>query len=41
MINGSLVTAQSRKRYFWTNIPNVTLPEDRNIFLNDILLGDD
>jgi DNA-cytosine methyltransferase len=39
MINGSLVTAQSRKRYFWTNIPNVTLPEDRNIVLNDILLG--
>jgi DNA-cytosine methyltransferase len=41
MINGSLVTAQNRKRLFWSNIPNVTLPEDRNIFLNDILLGDD
>jgi DNA-cytosine methyltransferase len=37
MINASLVSAQNRKRLFWTNIPNVTLPEDRNILLKDIL----
>lgn len=37
MINTSLVSAQSRKRLFWTNIPNIVLPEDRNIFLKDIL----
>ena len=37
MINASLVSAQNRKRLFWTNIPNVTLPEDRGILLRDIL----
>lgn len=40
MINASLVSAQNRKRLFWTNIPNITQPEDRNIFLKDILLPD-
>lgn len=40
MINASLVSAQSRKRLFWTNIPNVTLPEDRGILLKDILQPD-
>ena len=37
MINASLVSAQNRKRFFWTNIPNITLPEDRKIYLKDIL----
>lgn len=37
MINAALVSAQNRKRLFWTNIPNVTQPEDRNIYLKDIL----
>jgi len=37
MINASLVSAQSRKRLFWTNIPVVGLPEDRGIMLKDIL----
>lgn len=37
MINASLVSAQNRKRLFWTNIPGVTLPEDRGILLQDIL----
>jgi len=37
MINASLVSAQNRKRLFWTNIPNVTQPEDRGILLKDIL----
>lgn len=37
MIDAALVSAQRRKRLFWTNIPNVTLPKDRGIFLKDIL----
>lgn len=37
MINAALVSAQNRKRLFWTNIPNVTLPEDKGILLKDIL----
>lgn len=37
MINASLVSAQRRKRLFWTNIPNVILPEDKSILLKDIL----
>src|SRR3990167_10242266 len=37
MINAALVSAQNRKRLFWTNIPNIKLPDDRGIFLKDIL----
>ncbi len=37
MIDAALVSAQRRKRLFWTNIPNVTLPIDRQIFVRDIL----
>jgi DNA-cytosine methyltransferase len=40
MINASLVSAQHRKRFFWTNIPGVNLPEDREIVLQDILQED-
>lgn len=36
-INSSTVSGQSRKRYYWTNIPNVTVPEDRGIILSDII----
>lgn len=36
-INSSLVSAQNRRRLYWTNIPNVTLPEDKNITLEDVL----
>ena len=36
-INSSLVSAQSRQRYYWTNIPNVEQPKDRGIVLKDIL----
>ena len=36
-INSSLVSAQNRRRLYWTNIPNVILPEDKNIVLEDIL----
>lgn len=37
MINSALVSAQQRKRCYWTNIPNVTQPTDRGILLKDIL----
>lgn len=37
MINSALVSAQSRKRLYWTNIPNIQQPEDKGIMLNDIL----
>ena len=36
-INSSLVSAQMRKRHYWTNIPNVTQPQDKDILLKDIL----
>ena len=39
MFNASLVSAQCRKRLFWTNIPFV-LPTDRGILLKDILQPD-
>ena len=38
MFNAALVSAQSRKRLFWTNI-KFDLPEDRGIMLKDILQG--
>jgi site-specific DNA-cytosine methylase len=36
-INSSLVSAQNRIRLYWTNIPNIQQPEDKNINLEDIL----
>ena len=36
-INSSLVSAQNRKRLYWTNIPNVVLPKDKGILLQDIV----
>lgn len=36
LINSSLVSAQNRNRYYWTNFP-VAQPEDKGILLNDIL----
>jgi len=36
-INSSLVSAQNRQRYYWTNIPMDGLPEDKGIKLKDIL----
>ncbi|MFA7287279.1 MAG: DNA (cytosine-5-)-methyltransferase [Melioribacteraceae bacterium] len=37
MINSSLVSAQNRKRLYWTNIPDIDQPEDKWIFLKDII----
>jgi len=36
-INSSLVSAQNRRRLYWTNIPNVTQPDDKGILLENIL----
>jgi site-specific DNA-cytosine methylase len=36
-INSRLLSAQNRQRLYWTNIPNVTQPEDKGIVLQDIL----
>ena len=36
-INSALVSAQSRKRLYWTNIPNVRQPENKWLILKDIL----
>lgn len=37
LINSALVSAQNRKRLYWTNIPNIQQPEDKGIKLQDIL----
>lgn len=36
-INSALVSAQNRERLYWTNIPGVTQPEDKGIYLSDII----
>jgi DNA-cytosine methyltransferase len=36
-INSALVSAQNRKRLYWTNITGITQPEDRGILLKEIL----
>ena len=37
MINSALLSAQNRKRCYWTNIPNVSQPDDLGIMLADVL----
>lgn len=36
-INSSLVSAQTRIRLYWTNIPNVLLPRDMNIYMGHVI----
>ena len=38
MIDSALLSAQRRKRCYWSNIPNITQPENKGILLKDILL---
>ena len=40
MINSATVSAQRRKRQYWTNIPNIEQPKDRGILLRDIYIHD-
>ena len=37
LINSALVSAQHRKRLYWTNITGITQPQERGILLQDIL----
>ena len=37
MIDSSLLSGQGRKRLYWSNIPNITQPEDAGILLKDIV----
>lgn len=37
MINSALVSAQNRKRLYWTNIEGITQPQDSGITPLDIL----
>ena len=36
-INSNLLSAQNRKRIYWTNIPGVSIPNDKGILLKDIV----
>lgn len=37
LINSALVSAQNRQRLYWTNIPSVSVPNDKGILLSDII----
>ena len=41
MINSDLVSAQLRKRLYWTNIEGIRQPEDKGILLKDIVVPAD
>lgn len=36
-INSSLLSAQNRKRLYWTNLPNIEQPKDKGILLKDVV----
>ena len=40
LIDSGLVSAQHRERLYWTNISNITQPNNKNILLKDILESD-
>lgn len=37
MIDAALVSAQNRKRYYWTNIEGIEQPKDKGVLLKDIV----
>ena len=37
LINSSLVSAQNRQRWYWTNIENIEQPENKGVLLKDVL----
>lgn len=39
-INSNLVSYQNRNRFYWTNIPDVTIPQDKNISFQDYICKD-
>jgi DNA (cytosine-5)-methyltransferase 3A len=40
MIDAALVSAQRRKRNYWTNIPNIEQPRDKGLLFKDIIVND-
>ena len=40
LINSALMSAQQRKRLYWTNITGINQPEDKRILLKDIIEND-
>lgn len=40
LIDSALVSAQRRKRLYWTNIPDIKQPTDREIYIKDIIVSD-
>jgi DNA (cytosine-5)-methyltransferase 3A len=40
LINSNLLSAQNRQRLYWTNIPNVEQPQDKELLLKHILQND-
>lgn len=38
IINSNLVSAADRKRLYWTNIPGITQPKDKQIYIRDIIV---
>lgn len=41
MIDSALVSAQRRKRLYWTNIPDVHQPNDKGLVLKDVYMPDE
>lgn len=41
LIDSALVSAQRRKRNYWTNIPNVDQPKDKGLLFKDVAVMDD
>jgi DNA (cytosine-5)-methyltransferase 3A len=39
LINSDLLTAQNRERLYWTNIPGVTIPKDKHVYLDVVIPG--
>jgi site-specific DNA-cytosine methylase len=39
LINSSVVSAQNRERYYWTNLPGFVPPVDKKITLNKLVTG--
>lgn len=39
-INSNLVSCQNRRRLYWTNIPNIKQPIDKNILIKDVIYDD-
>lgn len=40
LINSALVSGQQRKRLYWTNIPNITQPNDKGIKFHEVVKKD-